>query len=115
MGRFKHLLLAIMAVAGLVLGGCGSDNNTTLVVPYNGKFMYANNDAVVNSVSGFAIKANGTLVELAGSPFLTGGAGFAGRILCRKQDSAGHVQEASVRVEPAGRYRNVFPFEFGHR
>ena len=75
MGRFKHLFLAMVAVAGLLLGGCGSDNNTIVVVPYNGKYLYVNNDGAANAVSGFAIKADGTLVELAGSPVATGGVG----------------------------------------
>jgi 6-phosphogluconolactonase (cycloisomerase 2 family) len=78
MGRFKLFFLALVAVASLLLGGCGDDNNTIVVVPYNGKFIYANNDAAVNSVSAFAIRSNGTLVELAGSPFATGGAGSLG-------------------------------------
>ena len=98
MGRFKHLFLAMVAVAGLLLGGCGSDNNTIVVAPYNGKFIYANNDATVNSVSGFAIRANGTLVELAGSPFCNRRSRCTG-LLCRQQDRTCSLQEASLRVE----------------
>jgi 6-phosphogluconolactonase (cycloisomerase 2 family) len=78
MRNVKHLFLAMVVVAGLLLGGCGDDNNTIVVVPYNGKFLYVNNDAATNAVSGFAIKANGTLEHLAGSPFITGGAGTSG-------------------------------------
>jgi 6-phosphogluconolactonase (cycloisomerase 2 family) len=78
MRSFKHLFLALVAVAGMLLGGCGDDNATIVVVPYSGKFLYVNNDAATNAVSGFAIKANGTLEHLAGSPFVTGGAGTAG-------------------------------------
>ncbi len=79
MKRFKHLFLALMVVAGLLFGGCGSDNNTIIpIVSDNGKFLYVNNDGTANAVSGFAINANGTLVELADSPFVTGGAGSLG-------------------------------------
>lgn len=71
----KHLLLAILAVSAFMLGGCG-DDETIIIVPYSGKFVYVNNNAdTANYVSGFAIRANGTLAELAGSPFITGGAG----------------------------------------
>jgi 6-phosphogluconolactonase (cycloisomerase 2 family) len=66
-----------VAVAGLLLGGCGDDNDTIVVVPYNGKYLYVNNSATANAVSGFAIKTNGTLEELVGSPFVTGGVGSA--------------------------------------
>jgi len=45
----------------------------TFVAP--GKYVYTNNDAITNSVSGFSINADGTLTELAGSPFATGGTG----------------------------------------
>jgi len=78
MGRFKLFFLALVTVAGLLLGGCGDDNDTIVVVPYNGKYLYVNNDGAINAVSGFAIKANGTLEELVGSPFVTGGAGTTG-------------------------------------
>lgn len=71
----KQLLLAILAVSAFMLGGCG-DDETVIIVPYNGKFVYVNNNtSITNYVSGFAIRSNGTLAELAGSPFITGGAG----------------------------------------
>jgi len=76
MRSVKHLFLAIIAVTALILGGCGDDDDTIVVLSYNGKFLYVNNSATENAVSGFAIRANGALVELAGSPFATGGAGI---------------------------------------
>jgi len=93
MGRFKHLFLAMVAVAGLVLGGCGSDNNTIVVVPYNGKYLYVNNDGAANAVSGFAIKANGALVELAGSPFVTGGAGTSSTYFAANKIAVAHSKK----------------------
>ncbi len=93
MGRFKHLFLAMVAVSVLVLGGCGSDNNITPVFSYNGKYLYVSNDGTANAVSGFAIKANGTLVELAGSPFLTGGAGATGGWYAANRIAIAHVKK----------------------
>jgi len=79
MRGLKYFFLAMIAVAGLLLGGCGDDDNNIIVVPaYNGKFLYVNNDAATNVVSAFAIQGNGTLEHLPGSPFLTGGAGAGG-------------------------------------
>lgn len=79
MRGLKHLFLAVVVVAGLLLGGCGSDDNYPIIIaPYAGKFVYVNNDGVANAVSAFAIQGNGSLLEVDGSPFLTGGAGGAG-------------------------------------
>ncbi len=98
MGRFKHLFLVLMAVAGLLLGGCGSDNNTFVVAPYNGKYLYVNNNSgdtsvspfvnLPNYVSGFAIKSDGSLESLPGSPFATGGVGGPGTFFRLESDSA---------------------------
>ncbi len=40
-----------------------------------GNFVYTNDDAATNTVSGFSVGSDGTLTLLAGSPFLTGGSG----------------------------------------
>lgn len=78
MRGLKHLLLAMVAAAGLLLGGCG-DDETLIVVPTDfAKFLYVNNDATINAVSGFVIQGDGTLQHMPGSPFLTGGAGTNG-------------------------------------
>jgi len=78
MRALKHLILAVLAITALMLGGCGGDDDTIIIVSNSGKYLYVNNDAATNAVSGFAIRANGALVELAGSPFATGGAGGSG-------------------------------------
>lgn len=78
MRRFRHFFLAMVAVAGLLLGGCGDDDTTVVILKPSGKYLYVNNDAAVNYVSGFAIQKDGTLVELDGSPYATGGAATGG-------------------------------------
>jgi len=42
------------------------------------EFVYLNNGSSGNSVSGFSVSKDGTLIELPGSPFQTGGWGFSG-------------------------------------
>lgn len=79
MRGLKQLFLAVVVIASLLLGGCGSDDNyPIIIVPYAGKFVYVNNDGGANAVSAFAIQGNGSLLEVTGSPFLTGGAGSNG-------------------------------------
>lgn len=78
MRAVKFFLLAMAAVVGLILGGCGGGNDSYPIIAYGGKFLYVNNDAAANAVSAFRIKANGMLEEIAGSPFATGGAGSEG-------------------------------------
>lgn len=78
MGKFKHLFLVMVAVAGLLLGGCGSDDANIVILNPSGKYLYVNNDAEVNYVSGFVINRDGTLTELEGSPYATGGAAAGG-------------------------------------
>jgi 6-phosphogluconolactonase (cycloisomerase 2 family) len=43
-----------------------------------GTFVYTDNNRVPNSVSGFSVTLNGALIEIPGSPFLTGGNGTIG-------------------------------------
>jgi len=78
MRRFRYFFLAMVAVAGLLLGGCGDDDATVVILKPSGKYLYVNNDAATNYVSGFAIQKDGTLVELEGSPYATGGAAAGG-------------------------------------
>jgi 6-phosphogluconolactonase len=68
----------MVTVAGLLLGGCGNDDATVVILKPSGKYLYVDNDATVNAVSGFAIQKDGTLVELEGSPYATGGAATGG-------------------------------------
>lgn len=43
-----------------------------------GNFVYTNDDQAPNTVSAFSVASNGALTPVAGSPFLTGGAGSGG-------------------------------------
>jgi hypothetical protein len=76
MSKLMYVLLAIVAVTVMLLSGCGGDNNYVSI--YTGKFVYANTNSAPNYVSGFAIKADGSLESLPGSLFATGGAGSGG-------------------------------------
>jgi 6-phosphogluconolactonase (cycloisomerase 2 family) len=49
-----------------------------------GKYVYVNNDADTNYVSAFSINTDGTLTELTGSPYATGGAGYNGYYAANK-------------------------------
>jgi hypothetical protein len=73
MSKLMYVLLAIVAVTVMLLSGCGGDNNYVSI--YTGKFVYANTESAPNYVSGFAIKADGSLESLPGSTFATGGNG----------------------------------------
>jgi hypothetical protein len=44
-------------------------------LPPGGNFVYANNDSFPNTVSAYSVAADGTLTQIPGSPFLTGGDG----------------------------------------
>jgi hypothetical protein len=68
-----YVFLAIVAVTVMLLSGCGDDNYVSI---YTGKYIYANTDSTPNNVAGFAIKADGSLESLPGSPFATGGNGL---------------------------------------
>lgn len=78
MRGIRNFLLVMMSAAGLLLGGCGSDNPAATNPKPSGKYLYVNHDASTNYVSGFAIQTDGTLVELTGSPYVTGGAAAGG-------------------------------------
>jgi 6-phosphogluconolactonase len=80
MGKFSYFFLVLVAMACLLVSGCGGDNPTYIpVIKPSGKFLYVNNDTDTNNyVSAFTIKSDGTLQEMAGSPYATSGAGSAG-------------------------------------
>src|SRR5215467_1147804 len=40
-----------------------------------GNYVYVNNQAAANTVSGYSVSASGSLTQLTGSPFSTGGVG----------------------------------------
>ena len=59
-------------------GLCSETQNFTLIIR-NSKYVYLNNNYPgTNYVSAFEIKADGTLVQLSGSPYATGGSGSGG-------------------------------------
>jgi 6-phosphogluconolactonase (cycloisomerase 2 family) len=76
MRKSRYLFLVLAALACLLVGGCGDD--PAPVAKSNGKFLYVNNNAAANFVSAFTINADGTLVEITGSPFTTAGVGSGG-------------------------------------
>jgi 6-phosphogluconolactonase (cycloisomerase 2 family) len=69
MKRLRRVLLGI----GLLVFGfffCSDDL-------FSQNFIYTNNNTTINSVSVFALAADGTLTEIEESPFLTGGSGYS--------------------------------------
>jgi len=80
MGKFSYFFLVLVAMACLLVSGCGGDNTSYIpVLKPSGKFLYVNNDTSTNNyVSAFTIKSDGTLEEMAGSPYATSGAGSDG-------------------------------------
>src|SRR5215467_2603131 len=60
-----------------------------------GTFVYTNDDGFfANTVSGFAVGANGALTQIAGSPFSTGGSGGVGGLFASNR----------VAISTAGRF-----------
>ncbi len=76
----RRLGIAFFAVALLAGAGFGAAApGAAASSPANPTFLYAVNDGVVNTVSAYTVRHDGSLHEIAGSPFLTGGAGDAAR------------------------------------
>jgi 6-phosphogluconolactonase (cycloisomerase 2 family) len=61
--RLLATLLLVMAVL------------SPLTAQAQGNYVYVNNQAAANTVSGYSVSATGALTQLSGSPFSTGGAG----------------------------------------
>lgn len=80
MRKLSYFCLALATLACLLISGCGGDDTTAYIpiIKTSGKFVYVNNDAATNYVSAFAINTDGTLEELADSPYATGGLGNEG-------------------------------------
>ncbi len=76
MRRVKYLFVALVVVAALLFTGCGKDD--AVVVFISGKYLYVNTDSTNNFVSAFIINRDGTLTELPGSPYATGGLSAGG-------------------------------------
>ena len=53
-----------------------------------GNFVYTNNDQITNTVSAFSVGADGTLTQVAGSPFPTGGTGAGGGLFASNRIAA---------------------------
>src|SRR5438270_4171811 len=60
-------LLAMLVLAMAVL--------SPLAAQAQGNYVYVNNQAAANTVSGYSVSATGALTQLSGSPFATGGVG----------------------------------------
>ncbi|HET9164531.1 MAG TPA: hypothetical protein VFP11_00950, partial [Candidatus Angelobacter sp.] len=61
--RLLAMLLLVMAVL------------SPLAAQAQGNYVYVNNQAAANSVSGYSVSATGALTQLSGSPYSTGGVG----------------------------------------
>jgi 6-phosphogluconolactonase len=72
----------------LLMGLC------TVCLTAQASFLYTNNDIpVVNRISGFSITATGALVPIAGSPWLTGGAGRGGGLFASNRVTSAIVKD----------------------
>lgn len=69
MRGFRHFLLAMVAAAGLLLGGCGDDNET-FVIPSDGVGVVAFNSGWIGIINTATMKVS--------APFLVGELGSAG-------------------------------------
>lgn len=76
-GRFARSLPAL--VLAMLLSGS---------VWAQGNFVYTNNDQPTNTVSAFSAGADGSLTQVAGSPFATGGAGSGGGLFASNRIGA---------------------------
>ena len=78
--RNKFFSVGMTVFLMLLISACTPGNGPGPQAPAAapGKYVYVNNDASTNYVSAFSINADGTLVQLAGSPYATGGAGYDG-------------------------------------
>lgn len=76
-GRFACILPAL-ALAILLPGSLWAQGN----------FVFTNNDQIANTVSAFSVGADGTLTQVAGSPFATGGTGAGGGLFASNRIAA---------------------------
>ncbi|MGE5323802.1 MAG: lactonase family protein [Actinomycetota bacterium] len=76
-GRFAFSLQALV-LAMLLPGSLWAQGN----------FVFTNNDQVTNTISAFSVGADGTLTQVAGSPFATGGAGSGGGLFASNRIGA---------------------------
>src|SRR6185437_6292503 len=63
-------LLRLLAMLVLVMAVL-----SPLAAQAQGNYVYVNNQAAANTVSGYSVSATGALTQLSGSPFSTGGVG----------------------------------------
>ena len=73
-------LLRLLAMLVLVMAVL-----SPLAAQAQGNYVYVNNQAAANTVSGYSVSAAGALTQLSGSPFSTGGAGA--NVVCSSEQN----------------------------
>src|SRR5689334_1051932 len=71
----KEPVWSVWAIAALMLGMLFSVPSESRA---QGNFVYVNNQATQNSISGYSVSPAGALTAVPGSPFLTGGSAAVG-------------------------------------
>lgn len=101
------LFLLILLFSACTPGGWGDTSGSS-----NSKFVYANLDKSTNNyVAGYSINSDGTLTELSGSPFASGGAGVDGGFYAAKQIAIAHAKKLLFASNKAENTITVFSID----